>query len=120
MNDITTMTSTTPVSTTDKLLIILCHLSTFLGAPIILPLIVFLVSRHDQTPVPENAREALNFHISIVIYGLCCVPLILLGIGIFLAAVVGIAAVVLAIVAAVKASNGVLYRYPCCLRLVPA
>ncbi len=120
MNDVTLMNEPSRVSSTDKLLIILCHLSWIFGAPLVLPLVVFLVTRHDATPVPEHAREALNFHISLVIYGLCCIPLALLGIGFILGAVIAIGGVVLAIVAAIKASEGILYRYPCTLRLVKA
>ena len=117
------MTPATPysqASATDKVLIVLCHLSTFLGVPFLLPLIVFLVSRHDPTPVAEQAREALNFHLSLLIYGLCCLPLALFGIGFVLGIVLMGAAMILAIVAAVKASNGEFYRYPYTLRLVPA
>jgi uncharacterized Tic20 family protein len=46
------------------------------------------------------------------------VPLFFIVIGIPLAAMVGIAALVLAIIAAVKASNGDCYRYPLTLRLI--
>lgn len=114
------MNTTLPTSTTDKVLTILCHLSTLMGVPFLLPLIVFLVARRDATPVAEHAREALNFHISLLIYGLCCFPLMLLGIGFIFGIIIVACGAILAIVAAVKASNGELYRYPFCLRLVPA
>lgn len=102
----------------DKLWAIFCHLSSLLGVGIILPVVVYLVMRRESRYVGENAREALNFHISVFLYSLCCLPLAFFLIGIPLLAVIGIAAVVLAIIAAIKASEGTVYRYPLTLRLV--
>jgi hypothetical protein len=102
----------------DKIWTILCHLSFFVGLPFLLPLVVYLAMKNDSAYVRENAREALNFHISVLIYSICCVPLVFLVIGIPLLVIVGIASLVLAVVAAVKASDGLCYRYPLTLRLV--
>ncbi len=109
----------TPASQgSDKLWAIFCHLSSVLGVGIILPLVVYLVMRKESHYVGENAREALNFHISVFIYSLCCAPLAFILIGIPLLFAIGIAALVLAIIAAIKASEGAVYRYPLTLRLV--
>jgi uncharacterized Tic20 family protein len=73
----------------------------------------------DSEYVASNAKEALNFHLSLLIYGLCCIPLIfLLGLGVLLLIVIGLASLILAIVAAIKASEGGCYHYPFTLRLV--
>jgi hypothetical protein len=103
---------------TDKIWTILCHLSFSVGLPFLLPLVVYLAMKNDSAYVRENAREALNFHISVLIYSLCCLPLMFLLIGIPLLAVIGIASLILAVVAAIKASDGLCYRYPLTLRLV--
>jgi len=102
----------------DKIWSMLSHLSAFLGVGILLPLVVYLAMRKDSEYVAGNAREALNFHISLLIYVLCCVPLALILIGIPLLIGLVIGSIVLAIVAAVKASDGACYRYPLTLRLV--
>ena len=68
--------------------------------------------------VATNAREALNFHITVLIYGLCCIPLVFILIGIPLLIVLGLGSLVLAIIATIKASDGQCYRYPLTLRLV--
>jgi uncharacterized Tic20 family protein len=102
----------------DKIWSILSHLSWFLGVPFLLPLVVYLAMRGDSEYVARNAREALNFHISIVIYCLCCIPLAFVIVGIPLLIVIGLGSLVLAIVAAVKASDGECYQYPLTLRLV--
>lgn len=110
-----------PVAKTDsneKLLIILCHLSLFLGVGIIFPLIIYLVKKGDSEKITAHARESLNFHISLLIYGVVSVFLCAIFIGFPLLFAVMIMALVLPIIAAVKASEDQFYRYPLCLRLV--
>jgi uncharacterized Tic20 family protein len=102
----------------DKLWSVLSHLSAFLGVGFILPLIVYLVMRKESEYVAANAREALNFHISLLIYAICCFPLVFVLIGIPLLMVLGVVSLVFAIIAAVKAADGFTYRYPLTLRLV--
>lgn len=103
----------------DKIWSMLCHLSALLGVGFVLPLVVYLAMRKESESVAANAREALNFHLSVLIYSLCCLPLVLILVGIPLLLVIGVGSLVLAIIATVKASNGVCYRYPLTLRLVP-
>ena len=99
------------------------HLSTFAGlvvpfGSVIGPLAVWL-TRRDQDPFIDHAgREALNFGISIAIYGslLLVAALMLVGIPFLIVGVV--AWVVLASLAAAKASQGQAYRYPLTMRLV--
>ena len=102
----------------DKIWSMLSHLSALFGVGIILPLVVYLAMRNESDYVASNAREALNFHISIFIYVLCCLPLMFILIGVPLAILIGIGSLVLAIIAAVKASAGECYRYPLTLRFV--
>jgi len=102
----------------EKLLVILCHLSLFLGVGIIFPLIIYLVKKGESEKITAHARESLNFHISLFIYGVIAVFLCMIVIGFPLLIALMVMALVLPIVAAVKASEGNFYRYPLCLRLV--
>src|SRR5882724_8161628 len=81
-------------------------------------LIIYLVKKGESEKITAHAREALNFHISLFIYGFCSVLLCVIFIGIPLLFALAIMALVLPIVAAVKASDGGFYRYPLTLRLV--
>jgi uncharacterized Tic20 family protein len=110
--------SPVPPTGNDKVWSMLSHLSALLGVGLILPLVVYLAMRKDSEYVACNAREALNFHISIIIYVLCCVPLMFILIGIPLAILIGVGSLVLAIIGAVKAADGQCYHYPLTLRLV--
>lgn len=109
---------TTPASTSDKALIILSHLSVFVGAPFLLPFIVWLVKKSDPDVVGRHAAEVLNFHLSWLIYSLCALPLCLVWIGFPILCLLGISALILAIVGAVRAADGVLYRYPLTIRFL--
>lgn len=102
----------------DKIWSMLSHLSALFGVGIILPLVVYLAMRSESEYVAANAREALNFHISIFIYVLCCIPLMFILIGVPLAILIGLGSLVFAIIAAVKSSTGECYRYPLTLRFV--
>jgi len=99
----------------------LSHLSAFgffLGIPSLVgPFLVWLFKRDDPY-VDEQAKEALNFNISFLIYGIASVLLIILLVGILLLPIVFVTWFVLVIVAAVKASAGEDYRYPLTIRFV--
>jgi uncharacterized Tic20 family protein len=99
------------------------HLSTFAGlvvpfGSVIGPLAVWLTRRHRDPFIDQAGREALNFGISIAIYGSLLLVAALMLVGIPLLVVGVVAWVVLASLAAVKASQGQAYRYPLTLRLV--
>ena len=107
------------IDSSHRLLAILCHAATFFGAPLLVPLIIYLVSKKDESIVSVHAAEALNCHISFVLWALLCVPLTLLfGLGALLIGILAIVAFVLSIIAVVKAANDEVYRYPLTLRLV--
>jgi uncharacterized protein len=96
----------------DKLWSIFCHLSALVGVGIVLPLIVYLVMRKESAYVAANARSAFNFHLSVLLYGIICIPLIFIGIGGFLLLIIAVGSFILAIIAAVKAYEGNIYNYP--------
>ena len=99
------------------------HLSTFAGlvmpfGSVIGPLAVWLTRRHRDPFIDQAGREALNFGISIAIYGAVVLAAALMLVGIPFLIVGVVAWVVLASLAAVKASQGQSYRYPLTMRLV--
>ena len=75
--------------------------------------------KKDMDPfVDDQGKEALNFQITVTLMLGVCVLLMLVLIGLLLAWVVGIAALVLVIIAAIKSNEGTAYRYPFCWRLI--
>lgn len=102
----------------------ICHLAALSGFVIPLgnilgPLIVWLIKKDTMPLVNQHGKEALNFQITVTIAMVICIVLMFVLIGILLVFVVGIGALVLTIMAAVKVSNGQLdYKYPWTLRLI--
>ena len=93
------------------------HLPAF--GNIIGPLILWLVKREQDPFVDDTGKEVLNFQISVTIYGLICFLLVFaFGLGVILGMILSVAMVVYTIIGAVKASEGVLYRYPCTIRFL--
>lgn len=108
---------------------LLGHLSAFsafiTGIGCILgPLIVWLIKRDTLPFAGDQAKEALNFNITVALafLALTVLTFITFGIGLILTFPVGLALfvawIVFTIIAAINANNGERYRYPLTLRLV--
>lgn len=88
------------------------------------PLVIWLMKKDTMPFVADQAKESLNFNITIsgIFLILLILSLVTLGIGFLVTLpimlIVGIAALVLIIIAAMKANQGIAYRYPMTIRLV--
>ena len=98
----------------EKTLAILSHILTIV-VWLFAPLVIYLVKKDESQFVAAHAKESLNFQITVA---LACIILAITIIGIFLLWIVGIIALILVIVATIKANDGKLYRYPFTLRLI--
>ena len=98
------------------------HAGTFVAAwfamGFLAPLVVMLVKGNSSPFVRRHAVESLNFQISLLVYLVISVILAFVLVGFLLLAAVGLFALVVIILATIKAANGEDYRYPLCLRLV--
>lgn len=97
----------------------------------LVPLVVYLVWRDTDLLVTNNAREALNFQLTILTVAaaavLLSVPALIIGVLTFgigivvlfaLGATIVILWIVLPLIAAVHGMNGRVYRYPFTLRYI--
>ena len=98
---------------------VLAHLLGIVTGPIG-ALIIWLVSKDDASKgfVVDQSKEALNFQITVFIAIVISWILAFVLIGLLLMPLVGIANLVLCIIAGIKANNGESYRYPFALRLI--
>ena len=137
MNDIdpnTTVNDDTVIPQEERQWAMFAHLSALLGGLVtsaiggwgwfLGPLIIWLLKKDTMPFVADQAKESLNFNITVtaIFLALMILGFITLGIGFVIALplmfIVGIAALVLIIMAAVKANDGVRYRYPFTIRLL--
>ena len=103
-----------PPTSDEKTIALLSHILT-LVASFVAPLIIYLIKKDESTFIAAHAKESLNFQITLAIVSFV---LIISLIGIFLLWIVAILALILVIVATIRASEGKLYRYPLTLRLI--
>ena len=102
----------------ERLWAMFCHLSAltaFIGVPfgnILGPLILWLIKRNEMPLVDEEGKSALNFQISMSIYGIGAFVLCFVFIGFLLIFPIIVADLVLTIIAAVKTNNGEKFVYP--------
>lgn len=107
-----------PLSPADeRLWATLAHISVpFFG--FIGPLVIYLVFKDRSPRLKDNAVEALNFSILYSIALILCIFLSFIVVGLVLLPLVSIAALVFAILGAIAANRGEVYRYPVNWRLV--
>ncbi len=99
------------------------HLSALLGflipfGNVIGPLLIWLTKGKESEHIADQAKESLNFQITVAIAFLVSFVLAFVVIGFLLMGLVAIADLILVIIAAVAASKGETYRYPFAVRLV--
>lgn len=104
-----------------KLLSSLCHGSIFfslIGISIGIPIAILLVS--DDPVVKESAKEALNFHFNVWLYGIIFGILTIVLIGFALLGILQLINVVLPVLAILHSLSNpeTTYRYPFIFRLL--
>lgn len=101
----------------------LCHLTALAGfiipfGNIIGPLIIYSMKKDEYAFVADQGKESLNFQISVLIYLAISLVLLLLVVGIMFLMVIPLIALILTVVASVRANDGEYYRYPLCIRFI--
>ena len=105
------------VSKDAKNIAMLSHLLGFFTS-FFAPLIIWLLKKDEDAFIDQQAKEALNFQITILLAMCAAALLSIVCVGIPLLFVIPILDLIFCIIAAVKTSDGQPYRYPLCLRLV--
>jgi hypothetical protein len=99
-----------------KTFAMLAHLLGIIG--FLGPLIIWLVKK-DQSPfVDDQGKEALNFHLTMLIGYIIGFALSAFCIGFLVLPVVWIVSLIFSIMGAMKANTGVPYRYPFAIRMI--
>ena len=102
----------------------ICHLSALAGLVvpvvgcIVGPLIVWQIKKEEFPFVDEQGKEAVNFQISMLIYGIVAGLLCFACVGFVLLPAVAVFDLVFLLIAAVKANDGHHYRYPLTIRFI--
>ncbi|HQS37423.1 MAG: hypothetical protein B7Y16_03890 [Methylotenera sp. 24-45-7] len=81
-------------------------------------LIVFLLKKDDSEFIRVQAREALNFQITLLLAQFVAYVLIFVLVGFLLLGLIWLFNIVICIIAAISSSKGEHYHYPFTLRLI--
>jgi uncharacterized protein len=108
----------------------LCHLSALAGlfvpfGSVLGPLLIWQIKKNEFPSVEEHGKAALNFQLTVLIavvagaivamiLSFICIGFLLIPV----VAAIGLAGLVFAVIAGLKANNGEPYRYPWSLTLV--
>lgn len=91
-------------------------------ANLILPIVLLNTTGKKDSFVRENAIEALNLFISVLIYTIISIILVFVGIGILLLIALGICCIIFPIIAAIQTMGSTMetpvYRYPLIIRFI--
>ncbi|MFO1473785.1 MAG: DUF4870 domain-containing protein [Lysobacterales bacterium] len=124
MNEFENATTPPPAPTgaasqEDRTLAMLTHLSGIILG-FIVPLVIWLVNKDksDKDWLNDQAKEALNFQITILIGYIAGTVLTIILIGPLISLAAWVVSVIFSIIAGLKANEGVAYRYPFAIRLI--
>ncbi len=112
-----TMNQINYINNEERSMSMLCHLGALAGViipfgSIIGPLIFWAIKKDQYPEVDKQGRDAINFHLSMLLYMIVSGILVLLVIGIFLLIALSIFRLVIIIIASVKSNNGERFEYP--------
>lgn len=85
---------------------------------IVAPLILWLIWRDKDEYINSMGKEALNFHITMLVYFLICLILVFFIIGALLIFLVLLMELVFIIIAAIQTAKGQPFRYPLTIRFI--
>ncbi len=100
-----------------------CHLSSFAGfiipfGGIIGPIVVWSIKKDQYPLVDDQGKEAINFSISMIIFYLAAAILVFVLIGLPLLIALFFFRLIITVVAAIRANEGVRFRYPMSIRFI--
>lgn len=117
------ITETTGPGKDSRMWAMFAHLSSFAGhiipfGNIAGPLIIWAIKKDEMPFVNDQGKEAVNFQITMTIALIVAGLSVFILIGFVLFPVVYLFDLIITIIAAIKANEGVAYRYPLCIRFL--
>jgi uncharacterized Tic20 family protein len=101
----------------ERTIAMLAHLITFVSS-FVGPLVIYLVKKDESAFVGDQAKEVLNFHLTVLIYAVIAFLSCFVLIGILLVPALAVFVLVTTILGAIRAYEGKPFRYPLCIRFL--
>ncbi len=118
-----TTSQTMPTVFDEKSYVMWMHIAQFAGfifpfGSIVVPLIMWVAKKQESKTVDEAGKHILNFQISLMILVVISFVLIIFLVGILMLIGIQIFEVIVIIIAAIKARDGLPYRYPLTIEFI--
>lgn len=115
--------TTETLSKDERLWGMLCHLLAFSGyiipfGNVLGPLVIWMIKKDEMPFVDDQGKESLNFQLTMLIAIIISAILTIVLIGFLLLGILIIFQIIVIIMAAIKANDGVKYRYPYTIRFI--
>jgi uncharacterized Tic20 family protein len=116
--------STSEIPQPERSWAMFAHLSSFLGwigipfGNLIAPLVMWQMKKEEMPFGSSQAKECLNFQISMTLYAIISGVLCLILIGFVMLLALFIFDLIITIIAAIKSNEGIAYRYPLTIRFI--
>ena len=81
-------------------------------------LLVWALKKDDSPYIADQAKEALNFQITVLIAQFIAGILVMILVGFIFIGIIWLLNIVFCILAAISTSKGETYRYPFCMRVI--
>ncbi len=85
---------------------------------LIIPLIIWLMKKDESFEIDQVGREVLNFYFTMLIAWIVSLLLCFILIGFILLPALWLYGIIVTIVAAIKANEGMMFRYPMTIRFL--
>lgn len=85
---------------------------------LMIPLIIWLMKKHESPELDQVGREVLNFYFTMFIGWLIALALCLVLIGFVLLPALWLYGIVVTIIAAIRSNDGELFRYPATIKFL--
>lgn len=100
-----------------------CHLIALCGiiipfGSVLGPIVIWVIKKNDDPFIDDQGKEAVNFQLTVLIAFIVSAIMMLVVIGFLLMIAVAIYALVMVIIASMKANEGIAYRYPYTIRFI--
>jgi uncharacterized protein len=96
---------------------VILHLSQLLGYAVVIvgfvaPILIWMFMKDQYPGLDAHGKNVVNWILSSLIYGVVCAASLIIGIGFILLPVLVILGIIFPILGAVKASQGIVWKYP--------
>lgn len=88
------------------------------GLGFVAPIVIWQMMKTEHPSLDEHGKNVVNWMLSLLIYSFISIPLVFVIIGVPLLVVLGLLGIIFPIIGALKANEGIVWRYPLTIQFI--